>query len=375
MVCISTGSKNNILNNSIFAPQGSSSYYGLYVYTANGVTNLDHNNVWAPTMNHGYYNGVKSDLTAWKAGGVGTNGYDADPGYFKKDSMYSCHDSLDNRGIGVESVMYDFQGDNRDPSTPDIGADEFIGGDSSTFSAGPDGLLCNGGFIEIGVNITGADYVWNTSETTGTIMVNTVGDYTVSVTSSCGGAFLDVVTVTDNTPNAVYDYTNSYYTGIFNNMSRINGDMYRWVFYDDASGKNNPMDTVWKSTQKDFTHLFADNGPYYVCLTTYNECDTVEFCKQWIGTVGINENSLNDVISLMPNPVSSTLTIQFNNFNSDQINVEMTNVQGQVVYSNQFVDVNASDNKQIDVSNLNKGMYIVKFTTENEVIAKQIIVQ
>ena len=58
-----------------------------------------------------------------------------------------------------------------------------------------------------------------------------------------------------------------------------------------------------------------------------------------------------------------------------QINVELTNVQGQVVYSNQFVDVRANDNKKIDVSNLNKGMYIVKFTTENDVIAKQIIVQ
>jgi hypothetical protein len=289
--------------------------------------------------------------------------------------MYTCNDTLDGAGIAFEAVMYDFQGDNRNPTTPDIGADEFLAGDSSAFDAGPDALLCNGNFIEIGTYITGTDYIWNTSETTGKIMVNTVGDYTVSATSACGGAFLDVVTVTDNTPNAEYSYSNSYYTGVFKNTSRTVGDLYRWVFYDDASGKTNPLDTIWTSSQKDLIFYFGDNGPHYVCLTTYNECDTVEICNIWTATVGIDESNLSDAISLMPNPVSDQLTIQFNNFSGDQINVEMTNVQGQVVYSNQYVNISSNGTRTIDVSNLNKGMYIVKFTSENEVIAKQIIVQ
>jgi hypothetical protein len=306
---------------------------------------------------------------------MGTNTQYTNPGYTKKDSMYTCNDTLDGAGIAFPAVMYDFQGDDRNATTPDIGADEFLGGDSSIFSAGPDALLCNGNFIEIGTYITGTDYIWNTSETTGKIMVNTVGDYTVSATSACGGAFLDVVTVTDNTPNAAYTYANSYYTGIFTNTSRTVGDLYRWVFYNDASSKTNPLDTIWKSNQKDFIYYFGNNGPHNVCLTTYNECDTIEICKNWTGTVGVNENALNDAISLMPNPVSNTLYIQFNNFSGDQINVEMTNIQGQVVYSNQFVDISSKGSRTVDVSSLNKGMYIVKFTTENEVIAKQIIVQ
>ena len=77
----------------------------------------------------------------------------------------------------------------------------------------------------------------------------------------------------------------------------------------------------------------------------------------------------------MPNPATDVLNIQFNGMNSDQINVVMVNLQGQTVYSNQFVDVSGNTNKSIDVSNLEKGMYILKFVTENEVIAKQIIVQ
>jgi hypothetical protein len=289
--------------------------------------------------------------------------------------MYTCNDTLDAAGTPIPTVMYDFQGDDRNASTPDIGADAFLGGDSSTFSAGPDALLCNGNFIEIGKNISNASFIWNTLETTGRIMVNTVGDYTVSATSTCGGAFTDVITVTDNTPNAVYSYTNSYYTGIFKNTSRTVGDMYRWVFYDDASSKTNPLDTIWTTSQADVHFLFSNNDTRYVCLTTYNECDTVEVCNVWTGTVGIDESDLNDAISLMPNPVSDQLTIQFNNFSGDQINVEMTNVQGQVVYSNQFVDISSKGSRLIDVSSLNRGMYIVKFTTENEVIAKQIIVQ
>ncbi|HAW53029.1 MAG TPA: hypothetical protein DCX54_11980, partial [Flavobacteriales bacterium] len=367
------GSNNTFKNNVVYCPGGSASYYGIYCPSSTAYE-LDYNNVWTPTMNYGYYNGAQSNLAAWKLQGVGMHSHAADPAYPSKDSMITCLDTLDNNGTPV-GVMYDYDGDNRSTTTPDIGADEFIGGDSSTYDAGPDGLLCNGNFIEIGANITGAHYIWNTLDTTGRIMVNTVGDYTVSVTSACGGSFTDVVTVTDNTPNAVFDYENSYYTGIFMNKSRTVGDLYRWVFYDDPNGKVNPTDTVWRTNQKNLTHLYNDNGPHYVCLTTYNECDTVEICDQWIGTVGIDESGLNNAISLIPNPVSDRLTVQFNNFSGDQINVEMTNVQGQVVYSDQFVNINSNGNRVINVSSLNKGMYIVKFTTENEVIAKQIIVQ
>ncbi|HAW53320.1 MAG TPA: hypothetical protein DCX54_13490, partial [Flavobacteriales bacterium] len=368
------GSQNTFMNNIVYAPQGSSSYYGIYSPSTTAWT-IDYNNVYTPTMRYGYYGTVCQDLAAWQSAGAGMNSYDADPGFTKKDSMYTCLDTINNAGTPIPSVTGDFQGDNRNLTTPDIGADEFIGGDSATFDAGPDGLLCNGNFIEIGRNITGAQFIWNTLDTTGIIMVNTVGDYTVSVNSACGGAFLDVVTVTDNTPNAVFSYTNSYYTGVFKNTSRTVGDLYRWVYYQDPAAKINPMDTVWTTKQKDQVYYFGDNGPHYVCLTTYNECDTVEICHVWTGTVGINEGNLSDAISLIPNPVSDRLTVQFNNFSGDRINVEMTNVQGQTVYSNQFVDINGNGNREINVSSLNKGMYIVKFTTENEVIAKQIIVQ
>ena len=364
------GSGNTFMNNVVYIPQGSSSYYGIYCPSSTAY-NLDYNNVWTPTMNYGYYNGAQANLTSWKSQGVGMHSHAADPGYTKKDSMYTCLDTLDNAGTPV-GVMTDYDLDDRNPTTPDIGADEFIGGDSSTFDAGPDGLLCNGAFIEIGVNVKNAQFIWNTLDTTGKIMVNTVGDYTVSVSSSCGGSFLDVVTVTDNTPNAAFTYSNSYFTGLFKDGSRANVDAWRWVMYDDPASKSNPMDTVWA---KDHNYLFPDNGPYYVCLTTMNECDTIEICKTWGSSVGINESDLSDAISLIPNPVSDRLTVQFNNFSGDQINVEMTNVQGQVVYSDQFVNINGNGNRVINVSSLNKGMYIVKFTTENEVIAKQIIVQ
>jgi hypothetical protein len=371
---IYSGSNNTFKNNVVYCPGGSSSYYGIYCSVSTAY-DLDYNNVWTPTMNYGYYNGAQNNLSAWQSQGVGLHSHTADPAYPHKDTMITCLDTLDNNGTPV-GVMFDYDGDNRSTTIPDIGADEFIGGDSSTFDAGPDGLLCNGNFIEIGVNITGSHFIWNTLDTTGRIMVNTVGDYTVSVSSACGGSFLDVVTVTDNTPNAVFSYTNSYYTGVFKNTSRPVGDLYRWVFYDDPAAKNNPIDTVWTTKQKDLIYYFGEsNDGKFVCLTTYNECDTIEICNPWKGWVGIDENNLNEAILLIPNPVSDRLTVQFNNFSGDQINVEMTNVQGQVVYSNQFVNINGNGNREINVSSLNKGMYIVKFTSENEVIAKQIIVQ
>ena len=118
------------------------------------------------------------------------------------DSLRHCNDSLDNTGKPLEFLKYDIDMDLRDPLTPDIGADEFVGGDSSSYSAGLDGELCNGAPIAIGAPITGSTYQWSTGSSDSMIQVSTPGDYTVILSSACGGTFTDVVTVTDITPSA-----------------------------------------------------------------------------------------------------------------------------------------------------------------------------
>ena len=133
-----------------------------------------------------------------------------------------------------------------------------------------------------------------------------------------------------------------------------------------------PFDTIYS---EHLTYVFADNGPYQVTLYTRNDCDTVSTTQQWAGHVGIDESNLENMITLSPNPATDVLKIQFEGLNTDDINVEMTNIQGQLVYSSQFMNVSGYATETVDVSSLKKGMYIVKFTTDDNIVAKRIIIQ
>jgi hypothetical protein len=360
------GGGNTFTNNILYDPQGSSGYYTYYLNGGFTLIESDYNNVYANGPSFGYFNGVITSLSQWQtATGFDLNSVTTDPGFTKEDSLRTCNDTLDGAGTPLSYLNTDIDGDGRHPSTPDIGADEFVGADSGAFSAGPDAFVCEGKTATIGLNVTGATFLWSTSDTTGTIVVSSAGTYQVSMTTSCGATHVDEVVVDDITPTASFNTNVVFHTGQFINTSLF-GDSYRWVV------QTSPFDTIYT---KDLTYVFPDNGPYQVCLTTYNDCDTVQTCTLWKGWVGVDEQHLGDAISLMPNPVSDILNINFEGLTSDQIQIEVSNIQGQVVYSNQFVNVSGNANRTIDVSGLKDGMYIVKFTTENDITAKRIIVQ
>jgi hypothetical protein len=359
------GGGNTVMNNIFYDPQGSSTYYTMYYGGGFAVLESDYNDVFTK-QNFGYFNGVITSLAQWQTStGFDMHSLTTDPGFTNYDSLRTCNDTLDGAGTPLSYVLDDFDGDDRDGMTPDIGADEFVGADSGAYSAGPDAIVCDGKSVVIGQKVTGGSFLWSTSETTSTIEVTQAGTYQVTMTTSCGATHIDEVVVEDVTPTATFTVQDNFHTGIFTNTG-MNGTSWRWVV------QTSPFDTVWT---KDLVYVFPDNGPYQVCLTTYNDCDTVESCGLWEGYVGLEENSLANVITLMPNPVSDELTIQFNGLESDQINVEVTNVQGQVIYTEKYVNVSGNATKRVDVSNLKSGLYIVKFTTENDVTAKRVIVQ
>ena len=360
-----SGGGNTVLNNIFFDPQGSSSYYTLNYSGGFAVLESDYNDVYT-NQNFGYFNGVQQSLTAWQnATGFDMHSLTTDPGFTNYDSLRTCNDTIDGAATPVSFVTDDYDGDARDPEHPDIGADEFVGSDSGSYSAGPDAIVCDGKSVEIGLKVSGGTFLWSTSDTTSTIVVSQAGTYQVQMTTSCGATHTDEVVVTDVTPTATFTIQDSYLTGLFTNTGQ-NGTSWRWVI------QTNPFDTVWS---KDLVYVFPDNGEYQVCLTTYNDCDTVSTCGLWKGHVGIDEHNLGDIISLMPNPATENVNIHFNGLESDQIYLEVSNVQGQIVYSEKLMNVSGNTYKTIDVSNLKDGMYIMKFTTETQVTAKRIIVQ
>lgn len=83
------------------------------------------------------------------------------------------------------------------------------------------------------------------------------------------------------------------------------------------------------------------------------------------GTLSINENFWNDNIVVYPNPTSSNI-----NISSKAIidGVEIYDAQGKKVLSANF-------QKQIDISNLNSGLYLIKLYSGESQMSKKLIIK
>jgi hypothetical protein len=359
-----TGAANSIVNNIFYDPNGSPSYYNMYYSGSFAVAESDYNNVYSK-QNFGYLNAVYGTMTAWRAGtGFDMHSTTINPGYTNYDSMRTCKDSLDGTGTPLSYISDDIDGDGRHPLTPDVGADEWIGSAPGSYSAGPDAYFCSGGSVVIGLPATGASFVWSTLDSTATIEVSTAGTYTVTVTSACGAQHEDTVIVTDATPTAGFNTFVSYHSGKFTNTS-VNGNSYMWVVH------TNPPDTFYTT---DLLYLFGDNGPYNIDLYVFADCDTVMISDTWAGFVGIEDSEFANMITLSPNPASDLLNISFEGVEGD-VRLEMSNVQGQLVYTENYASISNTAVKSVDVSSLNKGMYILRFVTASAVATKQVVVR
>lgn len=141
----------NIYNNSIHISNDQNSSSGLYInsnvsntwiYNNNlvntglgyavsyfGITNLksNYNNFYTTSANFAWYNGNRSNLAAWQqATNYDSSSVSADPYFTSKTDLHARAMELDSAGTTLQKVLYDIDGDLRNPYFTDIGADEFI---------------------------------------------------------------------------------------------------------------------------------------------------------------------------------------------------------------------------------------------------------
>jgi hypothetical protein len=104
------------------------------------------------------------------------------------------------------------------------------------------------------------------------------------------------------------------------------------------------------------------NGEYAV-IVTQNGCSDTSACTT-ISTIGLDE--LEASFKLYPNPATSTLTIASSQ-TIDQIVI--TDLSGKVI----SIITEKGMNQTIDVSDLSRGMYLVKLSSQGNQITKQFV--
>lgn len=358
-----TGGNQNRVKNNIFMNTGP----GFGLYYLSGVVESENNNIYVPNGIFGYSGGNVNDITAWQ--GLTSFDYMSDtlnPMYATADDLHVCQDTALDMGAEPDTlVMMDIDGQMRDPNTPDIGADEFLGLFNYTLGADT-AWFCSGQSVTLGGAgpADDATYLWSTNESTSTINASIAGTYSVLVTTACGSKIVDVEAVVIPDATADFTFASSFFTGIFTDASMY-ADSIMWDFGDGNT-----------STMDDPIHVYTTAGTYPVTLTVYGPCGTDTYVDTFFADpTGISEEELNAMVSVFPNPNNGHFNINMTLENNSKVSMRLLTVEGKEVWNADLGTINGAINKNIDLDGVSKGIYFLNVQVDGHNVMKKVVVQ
>ncbi|MFH1320918.1 MAG: PKD domain-containing protein [Bacteroidota bacterium] len=259
-----------------------------------------------------------------------------------------------------------------------------------TADAGSDQIICAGDDVTLSGSITVATGgTWTTSGTgtfddpnilnaiyTPGVADITAGVVTLSLTSTgngnclpAGGSIIVIIS-----PNPVAAFTSSPQSGV----APLNVD------FTDASTVSSGTICSWSwdfgdgsiDTAQNPTHVYTNIGTYTVCLTvttctgcTDTTCSTID-----VAVDGIKENDLNSSVNIYPNPTNNgIISIEFNNQNSNEIELTFFNILGMEVSRSLISVTGNSDIQKIDLSGQPNGTYFIHVRNDVESVVRKVI--
>ncbi|MCB0482264.1 MAG: right-handed parallel beta-helix repeat-containing protein, partial [Flavobacteriales bacterium] len=189
----------NIVYNSIFQNGIGYALYAIYgsgcTYKNNAIVNLDNT-----SSSYGYYSlgtSVESNNLVWAPNCIVTNltlstsSVIANPSFQAKDNLHASGIHLNNSGTPITGITTDFDGQTRNTTTPDIGADEFTPpANDAGIAEIANSTICAGSTpIQVRLqnfgsnNLTSVTVNWSVKVNTGSYVGQTAYSFTGSVAS------------------------------------------------------------------------------------------------------------------------------------------------------------------------------------------------
>lgn len=204
-----------------------------------------------------------------------------------------------------------------------------------------------------------------------TVQYSTPGNKTVSLTASNAETSNtltkdDYVLVADVAPNVIAEITGP--ATVEQNSTQnysVPAQDYTFFMWEVST-------TMWNLINDYSNSVTVEYNAFQLTKTlsvhAVNGCGVGDVVDLDITVVPAGIDELGNSISISPNPATDVLKI---NSNSIINNIEIVSTNGQIVYTNNF-DANETS---INVSDFDKGMYIVNITTENGISTKKIIIK
>lgn len=129
--------------------------------------------------------------------------------------------------------------------------------------------------------------------------------------------------------------------------------------------KNNSSDAQVSSKAKSILEMVdgADLVPEILDINNYHAMMIIDETQ----TIENNQATLN--VSMYPNPTNGLVYFDYPNLNEGFLTIQLYDLSGKEIYS--YTSNSKSNGEMLDLSNLNKGLFMVKISIENEFIEIQ----
>ena len=210
------------------------------------------------------------------------------------------------------------------------------------------------------------NYMWSTSATSSSITVTSSGTYSLTVTDSISGCTgMDQSTVNINA-NPTVNATASSMTPCADDANVILTGTPAGGTFTGTSVTGNQFDPSIGAGAYVVTYNYTDvNGCSGSDLVTIN----VSAC------VGIDEPFVQAGMSVYPNPNDGVFTFTAAEQDCEQMTIEIMTVEGQVIQSTQYSNVQGNFVQEIDMNEFATGTYIMRVITDGEVYTQRIVKQ
>jgi hypothetical protein len=216
----------------------------------------------------------------------------------------------------------------------------------------------------VSVNPTGGSnytYAWSNGRATSSVGSLAPGTYTVTVSSN-GCSVTASYTVAASTAMSLTVSSTP------NTSTNSNGSATAV-----PSGGVPPINYSWNNGQGGQTATGLVGGTYSVTATDQNGCSAIQTVVV-NSTVGIDYNSNLASVEIFPNPVQKVLNINVQCKLNDNIAIELTNLNGQIVKTLRFEDVQSKE-ISMNLETLPSGFYYVSVKTNNGQVVSKVIKQ
>ncbi|MBE9491303.1 MAG: T9SS type A sorting domain-containing protein, partial [Bacteroidetes bacterium] len=94
-----------------------------------------------------------------------------------------------------------------------------------------------------------------------------------------------------------------------------------------------------------------------------------------IDNIGVEEKEAFADLQIYPNPAQDMLNISFSSNNLQSFEIKLMNITGKLVYAQNYTDHSGNFNKNINLSNLAKGVYILNLNSATGTLTKKVVIR